>query len=235
MMRPRGSVVVGVLVGGLVVAACTGGTDSATTSSAPEAGAVVATTTGAPAPTATTSTLGGAITATESDEARIESLLAIFDAYNADDIDSIVTLFRPGTDLWALGPAGGASTRRALTTLTVTAGDKATVDKCAASGDMTIECDVRFEDDLHGAAGITLRLIEQYHFSDDGQIVRVLMNEPDGNGYLAMEQALTSWLANEYPDEALRVRSLTFFSDERYSMLLNRVEEFVAQSTDYPP
>ncbi|MGI9584441.1 MAG: nuclear transport factor 2 family protein [Acidimicrobiia bacterium] len=235
MTRSRGSVVVGVLVGGLVVASCTGSTDPATTSSAPEAGAAVAVTTTAPAAAATTSTLGGAIPGIESDEARIESLLAIFDAYNADDIDSIVALFRPGTDMWALGPAGGASTRRALTTLMVTSGDTVTVDECTATGEGTIVCDVTFEDDLHGAAGVTLRLVEEYHFSDDGQIVRVSMSEPDGNGYLAMEQALTSWLANEYPDEAARVRSLTFFSDERYTMLLNRVEEFVAQSTDYPP
>jgi hypothetical protein len=165
----------------------------------------------------------------------MDDLLEIFDAYNADDVHTVVALFRPGTDMWGLGPAGGASTHRALMTLMITLNDTVMVDECTASGEKTIECDVTFEDDLHGAAGITLRLIEEYQFSDDGQIVRVSMAEPDGNGYSVLENALVEWMANEHPDEAMEVRSLPFFSDERYTILLDRVEEFVAQSAEYSP
>ena len=166
----------------------------------------------------------------------VADLDAIGDAYNADDIDGVSALFAPEADAWGLGAAGDGATRERVNLLVTTLGDAVDLEPCVLVGDgRDVDCEVTFTDALHGAAGITLVGIEHHRFGDDGRIPSVSMTATEPDNYQTMEGRLATWLEDAHPEEAAAVALLSYWSEERFLILLNRVDEFVADSDDYPP
>ncbi len=119
------------------------------------------------------------------------------------------------------------------------------IEPCQETRIDTIVCVMAEQHDLHEAAGLppyantfTLRVNEA------GEISYVSQSVPDHfRTYYAFRSRFTIWLLDAHPEEAARIAGWpgvyqgpsAFFDADSATAALEFVDEFVAQSTDYPP
>jgi hypothetical protein len=220
-----------------LIAGCTSSDDTAdeTTTAAPA-------TTVAPPETATT--VAATTSTTLSETAAIAAVQALQDAYNAYDPDAALPLFvekanddghYPGDLTWYRFHFDGPEV----------VGTQATLSECRVYDDGEVRCAKTWTDTLlSGKAGIVYSGFEAFHLSDEGLITfRMPREAPDGvEANQAFEEALGEWMAIAHPEahERFYVPALettnaeTWRSPEGVAELSPLIDEFVAQSDDYP-
>ncbi|MEE8330361.1 MAG: hypothetical protein V3R84_01160 [Acidimicrobiia bacterium] len=151
--------------------------------------------------------------------------------YVAEDASSavITQIFgRPGT--YAIDDP------RELLSVTFALNAEAEVTECTLfENETAVRCTARHRDDFHGPAGLEFEVEETFRFDEAGRIMDVSALV-DPRIYQAMDRAFGSWLQAEHPEIHAETSDSfgLIFTEEAIAAFLPFVEDFVAQSPDYP-
>ena len=220
----------------LVVASCSDSADTATTTAAPE------TTTASSTTEAATTTADAA--SKLSDDAVVEVVLAAIDAKNSFDLDGWLMSFEggehQGTPLHAEEILMNANQHWEVVEPCQVTGE-------TASGDTVVECLISNTDDFWGTGGIFDTRAFEFSVNPDRLITSLEGLTPNENGFSSdrrntLNRAFSRWLSDTYPDVFAATGFLIsnngpgFDARDSTHMLVavEYVEEFVAQSDDYP-
>ena len=245
--RRRGLLVL-VLSLALVVAACSSDDDSSDTTLAPTTTAA-ATTTAAPTTTAVPTTT----VAPESADGvppQIATVTAMYDALNAHDADAYAVYWAEdavgwGPMVWGNDkvPVGspemekGFEERRAW-------GAHFTLSDCQLV-DEEVRCLETWDDRVyHGMAGLTVQREAFYTFDEQGMITTMINGNFYSDEVLDWQAVFGPWMQATYPEIAETYlvpgfdksfkREVVFASPESIADFTGLIEEFVAQSDEYP-
>jgi hypothetical protein len=220
----------------LLGAACSDSADTATTTAAPE------TTTASSTTEAATTTADAA--SKLSDDAVVEVVVAAIDAKNRFDLDGWLMAFeggkRQGTPLHAEEILMNAKQQWELV-------EPCQVTRENADGDTVVECLISNTDDFWGSGGIFDTRAFEFSVNPDGLITSQVGLTPGTRGFSSgrrntLNRAFSRWLSDTYPDvfaaTGFRISNNGPGFDARDSthmlVAVEYVEEFVAQSDDYP-
>jgi hypothetical protein len=170
----------------------------------------------------------------------LDAVSAMMDAFNSGHLDSFMTYFEPSAIVYG-GTRMGEF--RATAEAFMAAHEQWTLSGCATSGTNTVTCASSRRDDFHGAGGLVVTEDLEFEFNPDGRVVD-FGSEPDAEfaDYLAFDQRFVTWLAVAHPDVAAYYAPFLYDAGPMSRMpyapdvpiALEYVDEFVAQSDDYP-
>jgi hypothetical protein len=188
-----------------------------------------------------------AVTTTTPDEvadSAIEVVLAALDAKNSLDLDGWLTAFEggehQGTPLFAEELLMNANQHWEVV-------EPCQVTRENANGDTVVECLISNTDDFWGSGGIFDTRAFEFSVNPDGLITSQVGLTPGTRGFSSgrrntLNRAFSQWLSDTYPDVFADTGFLIssngpgFDARDSTHMLVavEYVEEFVAQSDDYP-
>lgn len=99
-----------------------------------------------------------------------------------------------------------------------------------------VRCTLRHEDDLMRPANVAAVFGHTYRFNDDGLIRQEVVSGDGAGAYLSFYGTYAVWLGEAYPDAFEQVfgQGRPLMTAETAPILLEHIDEFVAQSTIYP-
>jgi hypothetical protein len=174
----------------------------------------------------------------------IAVVVSAFDVKNRFDLDGWLMSFeggeRQGTPLYAEEILMNANQHWEVVEPCQVTGE-------TASGDTIVECLISNTDDFWGAGGIFDTRAFEFHVNADGLITKEVGLTPGTRGFSSerrdtLNRAFSQWLSDTYPDVFAETGFLIssngpgFDARDSTHMLVavEYVEEFVAQSDDYP-
>lgn len=187
-----------------------------------------------PSPTETTTPAEAALP-------EVAVVMSSYEAMNNGDIDGYLALFTE--------EAAARERREFLQVLVNMNQQSELAEPCrliepTPAGEARVACTATLSDDFHGPGGLTATVAETFVVTDTGEISLRFTTEENFDGILEFNLAFGEWLMVAYPEvhadiaplEAGRIPGAGELDDEPDDMLvaLEYVDEFVAQSDDYP-